>query len=244
MCDTLCNLTTPQLTLTMSQCPCCFMVCPSDNSLACHIRKCPRRIRLSACPHVKKQVLHCSKTQSTPVQVVIDQQRVVATFRNDMHTASTSNGCSTLADLLHIRVWSFEARCTAAPTTNFDAGGCSPDNTADNASDYHTESFSDSNYQSHNGSLQIVDDDEMEKLLSNDKNSHTCLQQILQALYPSQQEPCASSNCEKDTMGFIPASSPKHVPLSVEERAQLDLLRILGKAGVSPQIQDIIIDWA
>jgi hypothetical protein len=45
-------------------------------------------------------------------------------------------------------------------------------------------------------------------------------------------------------MDFIPASSPKHVPLSVEERAQLDLLRILGKAGVSLQIQDKIIDWA
>ena len=44
-------------------------------------------------------------------------------------------------------------------------------------------------------------------------------------------------------MDFIPASSPKHVPLSVGERAQLDLLRVLGKAGVSLQIQDKIIDW-
>ena len=45
-------------------------------------------------------------------------------------------------------------------------------------------------------------------------------------------------------MEFIPASSPKHVPLFLEESAQLDLLRILGKAGVSLQIQDKIIDWA
>ena len=45
-------------------------------------------------------------------------------------------------------------------------------------------------------------------------------------------------------MDFIPASSPKHVPLYAEERAQLYLLRILGKAGVSLQIQDKIIDWA
>ena len=44
-------------------------------------------------------------------------------------------------------------------------------------------------------------------------------------------------------MDFIPVSSPKHVPLSVEERAQLDLLEILVKAGVSLQIQDKIIDW-
>ena len=44
-------------------------------------------------------------------------------------------------------------------------------------------------------------------------------------------------------MDFIPASSPKHVPFSLEERAQLDLLRILGKAGVSLQIQDKIINW-
>ena len=45
-------------------------------------------------------------------------------------------------------------------------------------------------------------------------------------------------------MDFIPASSPKHVPLSVEERVQLDLLRVLGKPGISLQIYDNIIDWA
>ena len=45
-------------------------------------------------------------------------------------------------------------------------------------------------------------------------------------------------------MDFIPTSSPKHVPLSVEERAQLDLLRVLDKAGVGLQIQDKLIDWA
>ena len=45
-------------------------------------------------------------------------------------------------------------------------------------------------------------------------------------------------------MDFIPASSPKHTLLSVEERAQFDLLKILGKAGVSLKIQDNIIDWA
>ena len=45
-------------------------------------------------------------------------------------------------------------------------------------------------------------------------------------------------------MDFIPASSLKHVPFSVEERDQLDLLRILGKASVSLQIQDTIIDCA
>ena len=45
-------------------------------------------------------------------------------------------------------------------------------------------------------------------------------------------------------MDFIPTSSPKHVPLSVEKRAHIDLLRILGKAGASLQIQDKIIDWA
>ena len=46
-------------------------------------------------------------------------------------------------------------------------------------------------------------------------------------------------------MDFIPVSSPKHVPLSVvEKRAQLDLIRILGKSGVSLQIQNNIIDWA
>ena len=45
-------------------------------------------------------------------------------------------------------------------------------------------------------------------------------------------------------MDFIHASSPKYVPLYVEERAQLDPLRILDKAGTSLQIQDKIIDWA
>ena len=45
-------------------------------------------------------------------------------------------------------------------------------------------------------------------------------------------------------MGFILASSPKVVSLSIKERAQLDLLRILGKAGASLQNQDTIIDWA
>ena len=72
----------------------------------------------------------------------------------------------------------------------------------------------------------------------------TRLQKVLRALNPSQPDPFAPSNFDKDTMEFIPASSPKHVPLSVEERAQLDLLRILGKAGVSLQLQDTIIDWA
>ena len=45
-------------------------------------------------------------------------------------------------------------------------------------------------------------------------------------------------------MDFLSISSPKHFPLSVEERAQLDLLRLLGKAGASLQLQDKIIDWA
>ena len=45
-------------------------------------------------------------------------------------------------------------------------------------------------------------------------------------------------------MDFIPASSPKHVPFSVEERSQLDLLKILGKAGASLKIQGNFIDWA
>ena len=75
-------------------------------------------------------------------------------------------------------------------------------------------------------------------------NSHTRLQQVLQALDPSQPDPFDPSNFDEDTMDFIPASSPKHVPLSVEERAQLDILRILGKAGVSLKIQDKIIDRA
>ena len=45
-------------------------------------------------------------------------------------------------------------------------------------------------------------------------------------------------------MAVIPALSPKHVPLSVEEKAQFDLIRILVKAGVSLQIEDKSIDWA
>ena len=44
-------------------------------------------------------------------------------------------------------------------------------------------------------------------------------------------------------MDFIPASSPKHIPFSVEERAQLNLLRILGKAGASLQVYNNIIEW-
>jgi hypothetical protein len=89
--------------------------------------KCPVRISLSICPHVKKQALHRRKTQYTPVQVVFDQQRVVASLRNDTHTASTRGGRSTLADPLPMRVLVVEARYAVAPTTNFDAGGCSPD---------------------------------------------------------------------------------------------------------------------
>ena len=45
-------------------------------------------------------------------------------------------------------------------------------------------------------------------------------------------------------MDFIPISSPKHFPLSVKERAQLGLLRILGKAGVRLNMQDTSIVWA
>ena len=116
ICDTLRNLTTPQLTLTMPQCSHCFTMCPSDNSLACHLKQYP--------------------------------------------------------------------------------------------------------------------------------NSHNRLQQVLQALNPSQSDPFAPSNFDKDTMDFIPASSPNHVPLFVEERTQLDFIRVLGKACVSLQIQDKIIDWA
>ena len=82
----------------------------------------------------------------------------------------------------------------------------------------------------------------MEELLSNDNNSHIRLQQVLRALDLSQPDPCAPSNFDEDTMDCIPASSPKHVPLFAEERAQLDLLRILGKAGVSLQMQDKFID--
>jgi hypothetical protein len=45
-------------------------------------------------------------------------------------------------------------------------------------------------------------------------------------------------------MDFILTSSPKYTSLSLVERSQLDLLKILDKAGVSLQIQDKIIDWA
>ena len=45
-------------------------------------------------------------------------------------------------------------------------------------------------------------------------------------------------------MDLISASSTKHIPFFTEERAQLVLLRILGKASISLQIQDNIIDWA
>ena len=45
-------------------------------------------------------------------------------------------------------------------------------------------------------------------------------------------------------MDFISTSSQKHVQFFIEERAQLDILRILGKAGASLQIQDKIFDWA
>ena len=57
--------------------------------------------------------------------------------------------------------------------------------------------------------------------------TQTQLQQILQSIDPIQLDSFAPSNFDKDTMDFIPASSPKHVPLSVEERAQLDLLTVV-----------------
>ena len=82
----------------------------------------------------------------------------------------------------------------------------------------------------------------MEELLSNDNSSHIHLQQVLRALNPSQPGPFALSDFVEDTMDFIPASSPKHVPIGVEETAQLDLLKVLGKARISLQIQDKIID--
>jgi hypothetical protein len=85
------------------------------------------RVRLAGCPHVKKQnLLRHSQTQPAPVQVVVDQQRAAATLRNDTHTASTRDGRSTLADPLPMRARVFEARCAAALTTDFDDGGCSP----------------------------------------------------------------------------------------------------------------------
>ena len=141
-------------------------------------------------------------------------------------------------------VQAFEARCAAAPTADGAADGCSQANSVNNARNYHTESFLDSNEQSHNVSVQAVDDDEAEELLSNDNNSHICLQQVLRALDPIQPDPFAPSNFDVDILDFIPASSPKHLPFSVEETAQLDLLRNLGKDGVGLQVQHTIIDWA
>ena len=76
-------------------------------------------------------------------------------------------------------------------------------------------------------------------------DSHNRLQQVLQALTPNTPDPFDPFYFDKDTTDFIPVSTPNHVSFfPVEERAQLDLLRILGKAGVSLQTQDKIIDWA
>jgi hypothetical protein len=116
--------------------------------------------------YVKKQSLNHNQTQSTPVQVVVDQQRVAVTLRNDTHPAITHNGCSTLADPMPVCVRVLEACCTAAPTTNFDASGCSPDKSVYDNSDYPTESFSDSNNQSHSSSVQAVNDAKAKELLS------------------------------------------------------------------------------
>ena len=58
--DTLRNLTTLSLIFIMSQV----------------------RIYLSACPHVKKQALNCSKAQPTPVQIGVNQHQVAVTLRN------------------------------------------------------------------------------------------------------------------------------------------------------------------
>ena len=122
----------------MSQCPHWFTVCPNDSSLAHHIKQCPVRIQLSACPHIKKQALHCSKTQPTPVQVIVEQQWIATTLRNDTHTASTRYRCSTLADPLPVRDQVFEACCATAPTTAFYHGGYSPDDSIADGSNYHT----------------------------------------------------------------------------------------------------------
>ena len=103
------------------------------------------------------------------------------------------------------------------PPSTVDAGGCSLDKNIDDDSNYHAESFSDSDGKSHNDLMQAVDDAEVEELLSNNGNSHTCLQQVLLALDPDQPTLVATSDFDKDTMDFIPASSPKHVQLSVEE---------------------------
>ena len=56
LCDTLHTLTSRQHSLTdsMSTFPHCFKKCPSDNSLAHHIVRCPVRILLYACPYVNR----------------------------------------------------------------------------------------------------------------------------------------------------------------------------------------------
>ena len=72
-------------------------------------------------------------------------------------------------------VWVFEARWAVAAPTNFDHGGCSLDNSADNDSNYHTQSFLDCNDQSHKGPVQVVADDEVEDLLRNGVNSQNRL---------------------------------------------------------------------
>jgi hypothetical protein len=70
----------------------------------------------------------------------------------------------------------FEACCNVSSTTNCGSGGCSLDNIVDDDSNCHIEYLSDSNDQRHSGSVQVVDDDEAEELLSNYNNSHTRLQ--------------------------------------------------------------------
>ena len=69
----------------------------------------------------------------------------------------------------------FEAHCATAPTADATAGRCSPDDSIGNASNYHTELFSDNNDQSHSVTVQVVGDDEVEDLLRNGGNSHTHL---------------------------------------------------------------------
>ena len=92
--------------------------------------------------------------------------------------------------------------------------------------------------------MQSVDNAEVEELLSNDNKSHIRLQQVLRALNHSQLNPFAPPNFDEDTTDFILEFPPRHVPLFVEERAQLDLLRILDKTGASLQSQDKTVDWA
>ena len=94
-----------------------------------------------------------------------------------MYTAITHNEHSTLAYPYTTQVCViFEARYVAASATNFDHGGFSLDNSADNNNNYHTQSFLDRNDQSHKGSVQVVDDDdEVDDLLRNGDNSHTHL---------------------------------------------------------------------